>query len=69
MSATAAIRNLKATINREVKLRREFQRKFDNALKEIACLRSVLSEWDCDKTCYVQWIRANDIADSREEAK
>jgi len=29
--------------------------------KEIACLRSVLSEWDDDKDCYLQWNRAEAI--------
>jgi len=29
--------------------------------KEIACLRSVLSEWDEDKDCYLQWNRAEAI--------
>lgn len=54
--------------DKERKLRREFQRKFNLALKEIACLRSVLSEWEQDKSCYTQWIRANEIADSRRES-
>ncbi len=35
------------------------------AIQEIECLRSVLSEWDQDKSCYLQWSRANDLADSR----
>lgn len=29
--------------------------------EEVACLRSVLSEWDYDKTCFVQWTRAEEI--------
>lgn len=29
--------------------------------KEVEALRSVLSEWDADKSSYVQWIRANKI--------
>lgn len=39
---------------------------FDLALEEIACLRSVLSEWDQDKSCSIQWNRANDLAASRK---
>jgi len=41
------------------------KRLYDLALEEIACLRSVISEFDCDKSCYTQWIRANDIAEIR----
>lgn len=26
------------------------------------CLRSVLSEWDSDKSCYVQWDCAEDLS-------
>jgi len=29
--------------------------------KEVDALRSVLSEWDADKSSYVQWIKANDL--------
>lgn len=32
--------------------------------KEIEALRSVLSEWDQDKTSYLQMGRANDIAEA-----
>lgn len=28
---------------------------------EVEALRSVLSEWDADKTCYTQWIKADAI--------
>lgn len=35
---------------------------FANLLKEeVACLRSVLSEWEQDKSCFVQWQRAEEI--------
>lgn len=30
-------------------------------MQERDCLRSVLSEWDEDKSCYVQWNRARDL--------
>ncbi len=33
--------------------------------EELQCLWSVLSEWDTDKTCYVQFVRANDLATAR----
>ena len=29
--------------------------------QEIDCLRSVLSEWEEDKSCYIQWNRAEDL--------
>ncbi len=32
---------------------------------EVKCLRSVLSEWDFDKSCYTQMIRANEFNRSR----
>jgi len=31
-------------------------------MKERCCLRSVLSEFDEDKSCYVQWNRAEDLS-------
>lgn len=34
--------------------------------KEIECLRSVLSEWDQDKNCYVQFTRAEKFEAARE---
>lgn len=34
--------------------------------KEIELLRSTLSEWDQDKSCYVTWIRANDLRSAIE---
>ncbi len=37
--------------------------------EEVACLRSVLSEWDEDKSCYLQWGRANQLADGRKVLK
>lgn len=38
----------------------------DSLAKECAALRSVLSEWDQDKSCFVQMIEANRIRDERE---
>lgn len=32
--------------------------------EQIACLRSVLSEWDQDKSCYVQMEVANQLQDA-----
>ena len=29
--------------------------------EEVQCLRSVLSEWDFDKSCFLQWLRAEEI--------
>jgi hypothetical protein len=34
---------------------------------EVQCLRSVLSEWDADKSCYTQMIKADAIRDEREK--
>lgn len=39
---------------------------YDKAVEEINCLRSVLSEWDhIDKTCFVQYVRAEDLRKER----
>ncbi len=35
-------------------------------IEEVKCLRSVLSEWDEDKSCYVQWLRAEDLRIERK---
>jgi len=29
--------------------------------EEIDCLRSVCHEWDQDKTCFTQWVRAEEL--------
>lgn len=29
--------------------------------EEVAALRSVLSEWDTDKSCYLQWQKAENL--------
>ena len=29
--------------------------------EEVDCLRSVLSEWEEDKNCFTQWMRAEDL--------
>lgn len=34
--------------------------------EELLCLRSVLSEWGEDKSCYVQWVRAEELRELRE---
>jgi hypothetical protein len=34
--------------------------------EEIECLRSVLSEWESEKTCYIQFNRAEIFKDARE---
>jgi len=34
-------------------------------IEEIACLRSVLSEREQDKACFTQWIRAEELAQSK----
>ena len=34
--------------------------------KEIECLRSVLSEWEEDKSCYLQMVIADEIKKARE---
>ena len=36
------------------------------AREEIECLRSVVSEWDTDKTCYIQFNRAEILKEARE---
>lgn len=33
---------------------------------EVDCLRSVLSEWDQDKSCYIQFIRAECLREAIE---
>lgn len=38
----------------------------DLALLEISCLRSVLSEWEQDKSCYVQWNEAENLRQRRD---
>ncbi len=35
-------------------------------IEELLCLRSVLSEWDFDKSCYVQWNMAEELRRERE---
>lgn len=39
--------------------------KLGAAEDEVKCLRSVLSEWDFDKSCYTQMIRANSLNKQR----
>ncbi len=39
----------------------ELEAKLKDAKEEIGCLRSVLSEWDQDKYCYTQMIRADEL--------
>lgn len=34
---------------------------------EVACLRSVLSEWEHDKSCFIQMTRADDLRRVIEE--
>jgi len=34
--------------------------------QELDCLRSVLSEWEHDKDCFVQWNRAEIFRHARE---
>jgi hypothetical protein len=38
----------------------------DRYHEEVYCLRSVLSEWEQDKTCYLQWNRAEELRMNRE---
>lgn len=46
--------------------RDSLQGKLDIAVKEIECLRSVLSEYGADHTGFVQWIRAAELNAARE---
>jgi hypothetical protein len=47
----------------------DFKEERDLLLKENECLRSVLSEWDEDKSCYVQMNIADNIRTQRESLK
>lgn len=42
------------------------QKEIESLKAEVQCLRSVLSEWDQDKSCYVQMNRADEIASKRQ---
>lgn len=44
----------------------ETKAKLVAAEAEIQCLRSVLSEWDEDKSCYTQMIAADELARKRK---
>lgn len=45
------------------------RREIESLQRECDALRSVLSEWDQDKSCFIQWNRANEIRDQREGGK
>jgi hypothetical protein len=53
-----------SVLNSALKRRNE---KLALAESEIQCLRSVLSEWDADKSCYVQMSRADEFAQERKK--
>lgn len=47
----------------------EFNAEIESYKKEIACLRSVLSEWDQDKSCYTMYNVAEQLRKERASGK